>query len=60
MADINPEKMKKTYEETIDGNIEELRRIQSQGLTGDDDLLLIDTCLKYVIFTSEMRTEDKQ
>jgi len=51
------EKMKKTYETTIDNNIDKLKDMHQNGLTEEDDILLLDTCLKYVIFMSEIRNK---
>ena len=51
--------MKQTYDETIDKQIENIKRIQSEGLTQEDDMSLLDLCLKSVILESEIRGNEK-
>ena len=55
---ITEEIMKQTYEETIDNNIERIKHMQQNGLTDENDILLLDTCLKYVIFMSDVRSKE--
>lgn len=55
---ITQEVMKQTYEKTIDNSIEQIKKMQSNGLTDEGDILLLDTCLKYVIFMSDVRSEE--
>ena len=54
---ITEEIMKKTYEDTIDKNIDRIKEMRAKGLTEDGDILLLDACLKYVIFMSDSRSE---
>ena len=56
--EMTQEKMRKTYEEVIDNNIEQIKTMQKKGLSTDEDLLLVDTCIKYAIFMSETRTNE--
>ncbi len=49
--------MKTTYEETIDNSIDRIEHMQSNGLSDENDILLLDTCLKYVIFMSKIRNK---
>lgn len=49
--------MKQTYEDIIDKNIDTIQKIQSNGLSEEKDILLLNTCLKYVILMSEIRDE---
>ena len=57
---ITEEIMKQTYEKTIDNHIEDIKRMQSEGLVDETDLMLLDTCLKYTIFMSELRNSEKE
>lgn len=49
--------MQDTYEKLIDSHIERIKSMSSEGLTEKNDIMLLDTCLKYVILMSNMRTE---
>ena len=51
--------MQQTYEDTIDKHIERIKHIRANGLTEDTDILLLDTCLKYIILMSESRSEEQ-
>lgn len=52
--------MKKTYEDAIDNSIDKIKKMQSNGLTDEGDILLLDTCLKYIIFMSDVRNETEK
>ena len=54
---ITQEIMKHTYENTVDNSIDRIKHMQSNGLTAESDILLLDTCLKYIIFMSDLRNE---
>lgn len=49
--------MKQTYEETIDKHIEQITKMQKDGLKEESDILLLDTCLKCIIVTSNIRSK---
>lgn len=55
---ITEQIMKTTYEDTIDNNIEKVKHIQANGLSEETDILILDTCLKYIILMSECRNKD--
>ena len=55
---ITEQIMKQTYEETIDKNVDRIVDMQANGLTDENDILLLDTCLKYVIFMSKVRSNE--
>jgi hypothetical protein len=57
---ITEQIMKTTYEKTIDNSIDDIKRIQSDGLTEENDILLLDACLKYVIFMSDVRNKEQK
>ena len=46
---------KESLENTLDGHIDDVRRIMTDGITEGKDALVLDACLKYVILMSEIR-----
>ena len=49
---------KQSLEDVIDKHIEKIKQIQSNGIKSETDALFLDTCLKYVILTSQIRKEE--
>jgi hypothetical protein len=49
---------KQSLEDVIDKHIEKIKQIQSNGIKSETDVLFLDTCLKYVILTSQIRKEE--
>jgi len=56
---ITEQIMKQTYEKTIDNNIEQIKNMQKNGPTNETDILLLDTCLRYVILMNDIRSVEQ-
>tara|TARA_Y100000310_G_scaffold344477_1_gene457449 strand:- start:165 stop:338 length:174 start_codon:yes stop_codon:yes gene_type:complete len=46
---------KQTQEDSIDKCIDRVKHIKNNGITEENDALIVDLCLQYVILMSEIR-----